>query len=70
MKLSHVTYTKVEFNEKANITIPPENVKDAVRPDATLTFHTLGGDQPMKVRIVGFKIRKDKKISLTVEAVT
>lgn len=60
LKQSPVRATKLEFDDKSALIVPAENDKDGSPADATLVFHTTGGDQKIEVKIVGWKQLKDK----------
>lgn len=62
IKQTPLKLTKVEFSDKASIIVPSEGTKpgDAPAPDVTLTFHTVGGDQTVKAKIVNWRQMKDK----------
>jgi hypothetical protein len=62
-KQTPIRSTKLEFSDKASIVVPAEGSKpgDATpAADATIIFHTTGGDQSVKVKIVGWRQLKDK----------
>ncbi len=62
-KQTPVRSTKLDFGDKGSVVVPEEGSKpgDSVPPaDATIIFHTTGGDQSVKVKITGWKQLKDK----------
>lgn len=64
-KQTTVRLTKLELDKQSVLMPQAEGSADAPAADATLTFHTIGGDQSVKVKIVSWKQLK-KKARITI----
>lgn len=65
-KQTTVRLTKLELEKSAVLIPQSENTSDGTpAADATLTFHTTGGEQSVKIKIVSWKQLK-KKARITI----